>query len=342
MNSLEQMIQNSTDPRELKRALAVKLSQQGFPGEVIAESLQVSDSFVSKWKGIYGAEGLAGLQLGYSGREGYLSETAQADVMAFLRTQTHYTLGELQTYISTHYGVTYHSKESYYALMDAGGLSWKRNEASNPKRDASVVLQRQTEIQAYVKTHEAEIAAGERVVYVEDESHVLWGDVCGYIWGRTNEAVNVPITNVRERATYYGAVNYQTKTFVVQEYAGGNGLSTVDFVKTLQARHPGAKLTLLWDGASHHRYGLMREYLQTINTGLSPEAWPVTCVLLAPYAPDQNPVEDIWLKGKNYLRQHFFENQTFAQVKTCFFNFLNEREFDFPKLSLFGAVPQLI
>jgi len=47
--------------------------------------------------------------------------------------------------------------------------------------------------------------------------------------------------------------------------------------------------------------------------------------------------EDIWLKGKNFLRRHFFENKTFAQVKDSFFNFLDGQIFDFPKLSLFAS-----
>jgi hypothetical protein len=46
--------------------------------------------------------------------------------------------------------------------------------------------------------------------------------------------------------------------------------------------------------------------------------------------------EDIWFSVQNFLRKHFFENKTFAQVKQCFFNFLDGQVFDFPKLSLYG------
>jgi len=38
------------------------------------------------------------------------------------------------------------------------------------------------------------------------------------------------------------------------------------------------------------------------------------------------------LKGKNFLRRHFYQNKTFAQVKKSFFNFLNRQIFDFKKL----------
>jgi hypothetical protein len=68
-------------------------------------------------------------------------------------------------------------------------------------------------------------------------------------------------------------------------------------------------------------------YLAKLNSGLRRITdWKVRCLRLAPYAPDQNPVEDIWRQGKNRLRRHFYLNKTFAQVKKCFFNFLANQQ----------------
>jgi hypothetical protein len=44
-----------------------------------------------------------------------------------------------------------------------------------------------------------------------DECHLLWGEVCRYVWGKTNKTIEVPMTNQRERPTYFGAINYQNK-----------------------------------------------------------------------------------------------------------------------------------
>jgi transposase len=46
--------------------------------------------------------------------------------------------------------------------------------------------------------------------------------------------------------------------------------------------------------------------------------WKVTCLRFAPNAPEQNPTEDGWLKGKPHLRKQFALNKTFAQVKRGF------------------------
>jgi transposase len=114
-----------------------------------------------------------------------------------------------------------------------------------------------------------------------------------------------------------------------------NSRNTVSFIEHLRTQKPDAKqFLLIWDGASYHKSHEIQEYLQERNWKLTKENWTIRCILFAPNAPEQNPVEDIWLKGKNFLRKHFFENKTFAQVKQCFFNFLEGQVFDFPKLSL--------
>jgi len=168
---------------------------------------------------------------------------------------------------------------------------------------------------------------------MEDESHVQWGDALGYVWGKRNERIEVPLTNEKERQTYYGALDVFTKEFILQPYDGGNGKNTVAFVKYLQRLRADKKLLLIWDKASYHRYAEMQAYLAEINKGLQEKDWRVTCLLFASAAPEQNPVEDIWLKGKNFLRRHFYQNKTFHQVKESFFHFSNHHLFDFHKLT---------
>jgi transposase len=170
---------------------------------------------------------------------------------------------------------------------------------------------------------------------MEDECHLLWGDTLGYVWGKRNEKIDIPILNERERQTYYGAINCFTGDFYISPYDAGNGLNTVDYVKYLQKELNNKKLLIIWDGASYHKFSEMREYLQQINKDLPPEEWQITCELFAPNAPEQNPVEDIWLLGKNFLRKYFTENKTFAQVKRAFSSFLHKRNFDFQKIQMY-------
>ena len=71
---LEELIKTSKEPRELKRALAVKMIMSGLKVKEIEGILQVSDSFISKWKLIYEKQGTSGLRLKYQGKKSYLDE----------------------------------------------------------------------------------------------------------------------------------------------------------------------------------------------------------------------------------------------------------------------------
>lgn len=65
------------------------------------------------------------------------------------------------------------------------------------------------------------------IVLGEDECHLVWGDVCGMVWGKRKTPIEVPMTNERERQTYYGAINLVTQALYLQERPVGDGASTV-------------------------------------------------------------------------------------------------------------------
>ncbi|MGB4966824.1 MAG: transposase [Candidatus Saccharimonadales bacterium] len=173
---------------------------------------------------------------------------------------------------------------------------------------------------------------GQRLVFAEDECHLLWGDTTGYVWGQRNEKTEVPIQNIKQRQTYYGALNLYRRDFVLVPHDAGNGENTVAFLKHLHDLNQNKKLTVIWDGASYHCSEEVKAYLNKVNEGLDEKDWKMTCLLFAPNAPEQNPVEDVWLKGKNFLRRNFYQNKTFRHVKNSFFDFLNKQTFAFNKI----------
>lgn len=146
METLDEMINDSGDPRELKRALSVKMGQEGYKPQQISRVLNVSEQYVSKWKRVYETEGVSGLGLGYEGKKPYLATEQRTEVVNWLKEQSSLRLEELRDYLEEQYGVVYQSKQSYYDLMSEGGLSYHRSEAVNPKRDEAQVLQKRTEL----------------------------------------------------------------------------------------------------------------------------------------------------------------------------------------------------
>jgi len=162
------------------------------------------------------------------------------------------------------------------------------------------------------------------------------------VWGKRNMAIAVPMANERERQTYYGAINLLTKTVHLQERPVGDGANTVAYLQWCQTLYPAKKLLFLWDGASYHRGREMQSFLAQENAGLAEAEWKITCVLFAPNAPEQNPIEDLWLKGKTYLRKQFAVNKTFVAVKHCFSTLLCSLSFASTKFGWYWPDPQMI
>ena len=182
----------------------------------------------------------------------------------------------------------------------------------------------------------AQIAAKEVIVLYIDECHLSAGDACGYVWGPSEQRISVPMLNPRERQTYYGAIDAATGELIVMPLQAGTTEWTITFIEYLREQFQGKRLVLCWDGASYHRSVEMREYLEGANLGHRRDDWPITCVQFAPHAPEQNPIEDVWLQAKQYVRKRWYRCQGhFQSIGDLFEEALNTTVFDFAKLRIY-------
>lgn len=147
MHELTKFIETTKDARELKRALAVKMTLHGSAWTEVMDVLQVSHAFISKWRRRYACDGIASLRVGYRGSVGYLASERKQQVLAWLNQQTTWSVSALQQYVKQTYEVEYASKQSYYALMAQARISWKQSQARNPKRDPEEIAAKRAEIQ---------------------------------------------------------------------------------------------------------------------------------------------------------------------------------------------------
>jgi len=149
------------------------------------------------------------------------------------------------------------------------------------------------------------------------------------------------MSHERERQTYYGALNRLTHAVPLKAGTAGDGTHTVASSQWWQRLSLGKKRLLLWAGARSQRSAERQTFLARENAGCAAEDWKGTGLLFAPNAPEQNPTEELWLKGKTHLRKNFAVNKTFARVKHCFTAFLKSLSFDSVKLSWYWPAPQL-
>lgn len=146
MHEIDEIINGARDAREVKRAVSVKMGEQGFRPAQICQVLNVSLQYVSKWKGRYEAGGGAVLRLGHRGSDSYVRDEERQAILQWIGTHETVSIEAVRDYVEEQYGVVYRSKQSYYELLEAGGMSYHRSEKQNPKRDEAQILARREEI----------------------------------------------------------------------------------------------------------------------------------------------------------------------------------------------------
>lgn len=194
---------------------------------------------------------------------------------------------------------------------------------------------------AYVADHRDELACGQRVLLFVDECFLLWGDVCGYAWGKRNAPLSILVDNPKMRQAYYGALNARTGEMHLATYPKAEQAATTDFLTHIALCYPEAKVTICWDNASWHKGTEMVAYLTRINAEAASADWPLTCLHFAPHDPTQNPIEEVWRQGKNALRRTRLAATTFDHVTQAFAAYLDQQVFDFPKRQMYGDLQMI-
>ena len=68
----------------------------------------------------------------YRGSEGYLGEEEREAILHWIGEQETVSLEAVRDYVEARYGVGYRSKQSYYDLLEAGGMSYHRSKKPIP------------------------------------------------------------------------------------------------------------------------------------------------------------------------------------------------------------------
>lgn len=148
METLEQFIAGNPHPMELKRALAVQMSQYGQSYRNIRDILQVSVGFISTSRQRYERAGVEGLRSHYWGTQGYLSTAQKQQLFSWLDGQDTWTLEEVIDQIEHEYGVVYQSLQSYYALLKQAGFSWKKAQPAHPDKDDKLLQEKKEKLKS--------------------------------------------------------------------------------------------------------------------------------------------------------------------------------------------------
>lgn len=177
IQELDEWIKTNPDSRELKRALAVKLTLKGWTYRAIASILNVSNSLISKWKSQFEERGIAGLKLSYKGAKSYLTQSQKQEVFTWLYQQEYWDLSELECYLIDQFDVVFKSSTSYYDLLKEAKISWQKAQPKNPLQNPELVKKKNQEIKQILEELSPDIEGRKVAVYAIDEVHLLEGDL---------------------------------------------------------------------------------------------------------------------------------------------------------------------
>ncbi len=142
LGTKDEIINDSKDTREVKRAVCVKMALSEMPTSEITEILNVTQQYVSKWRVRHEQEGAGSLVSGYRGSESYLSNEQRQEILSWTKEHETISVEAVRDYVEAKYRVVYQSKQSYYDLLESAGLSYHKSEKRNPKRDEARVLEK--------------------------------------------------------------------------------------------------------------------------------------------------------------------------------------------------------
>lgn len=125
------------------------MTLRGYPHREIMKILQVSSGFISKWKQAFILKEIEGIKLAYQGSKAYLSSQEKAIVIDWLKGKNSWNLNELEYYLAEQFKVTFAAKSSYYDLFHEAGISWKKSQKKNPRKDNEAVALKKKKLKSF-------------------------------------------------------------------------------------------------------------------------------------------------------------------------------------------------
>jgi len=173
-------------------------------------------------------------------------------------------------------------RETIRKALKSMGFSWKK--ARKLLNKASVSQRKLFVKKLAVLLPEA--TAGKRTLIYIDEAHIHLDTDEGYGWSISGKRFWVSSSSPGlAKVTFFGVYNYNLGKVKIYPYERGNSETTIDVLEKIRADLPDENISIIWDGASYHRSGLVQDAAERLNIELQP---------LPAYSPDFMPVEHLW------------------------------------------------
>jgi transposase len=225
----------------------------------------------------------------------------------------------LEDVIKTKFEVEYESDSSYQLLMRFLGMSFKKPDPFDKRRDEAKIASRMKEIKEQVRG----LLAEGYEVYTVDEVRVEHEAETRRMWLPRGKRTKLKVDRKKSAHSFFGALSLTEKKMKIYPIVGQqNAEQSILMLSRLQRETPGKKIAAVLDNASFHH---AKDLTKLFSPGEILER--ITPIYLPPYAPDHNPTEHVWNAAKGHISN--LQRDTPEETFSAFMSYVTGREFDY-------------
>ena len=311
------------------KAEAVLYASMGVSVEIISASVDRSQRTVSEWLSDWNYYRLQSVVTEHAGNQNAakLTREQKADLKKVLESPPSeagisadfWDVPTLEDVVKTKFEVEYESESSYQLLMRFLGMSFKKPDPFDKRRDEAKIASRMEEIKEQVRG----LLAEGYEVYAVDEVRVEHEAETRRMWLPRGKRTKLKVDRKKSAQSFFGALSLTEKKMKIYPITGRQDAGqAILMLARLQRETPGRKIAVVLDNASFHH---AKDLTELFSPGEVLER--VTPVFLPPYAPDHNPAEHVWNAAKGYISN--LQRDTPEETFSAFMSYVTSREFDY-------------
>lgn len=330
---LQDVINNSkSSGREVRRAQAVLMLNLENAIKAIVALTNYSRRQIFDLRKNYLKAGLIVIQDKKKGKpKELLTKKQLAEIVKTIKEKTprdfgydtdYWTTGIVGAVIESEYEIKYKSKTSIYLIFKQAKFTYHKPDRLYQARNEQEVERWKKE--AKIKVKKA-LVEKDTIVLTADEMSLSTQTTVQKIWLPQGEYPQIEVANKRDARSIYGFLNIKNGKEHAFKTKWQNMYITYDILEQLRKVYPTQKIFLIWDKAPWHKGSKAQQFIKEdgkIETFDFPRA-----------APEQNPQEHVWKKGRSEVSHNrFIDNIDKATDE--FVDYLNSTTFNYSFLGV--------
>lgn len=318
--------------REVRRAQAVLLLNQETAVEAIIALTNYSYRQIFDLRKNYLKKGIVVIQDKKKGKpKELLTKKQLAEIVKTIKEKTpkdfgydtdFWTTGIVGAVIESEYEIKYKSKTSIYLIFKQAKFTYHKPDRQYQARNDQEVEQWKKEAKIKV---EKVLAEKNTIVLTADEMSLSTQTTIQKVWLPQGEYPQIEVATKRNARSIYGFLNIRTGQENAFKTKWQNMYITYDVLGQLRKVYPTKKLFIVWDKAPWHKGSKAQQFIK--------EDGNIEILDFPRAAPDENPQEHVWKKGRSEVSHNCSINDI-DKTADKFVNYLNKTIFNYSFLEI--------